>query len=374
MKVSLRYKTTTKRPQKDGSSIRYLRLVQTINRHPKEESIGKFLYDPAKTAEQKKHNKSVMVFVDELVNERKRSLERSTNGLDDLSILEKPFMRVYNDYRELNGRDWKKSERDKWKTCEKHLNDFYPNLTVREINPTVSKQFFLYLCDLIKKNGHSISRNSAVSYIKPYCQVAKDLWQQGILSKDPLHRVKFKGEPKKQAPSLTEEELKIAFNNKPRAEDQQIVNAFLFSCLTGLRVSDIQALRWEHLKKTTEGYYYLHIRMVKTDEPIKIWVSEQGINLMGEPQPPNYRVFPQINGSSSQYTKLQYWMRIDCKIDKIITWHSGRHTFAYRYLRHHKNPVTLMHLLGHKNIETTREYFNYKDEDSRDELINMPKL
>ena len=95
---------------------------------------------------------------------------------------------------------------------------------------------------------------------------------------------------------------------------------------------------------------------------------------MGEPQPPNYRVFPQINGSSSQYTKLQYWMRIDCKIDKIVTWHSGRHTFAYRYLRHHKNPVTLMHLLGHKNIETTREYFNYKDEDSRDELINMPKL
>ena len=374
MKVSVRHKTTTKRVQKDGSSVRYLSIVQTTNGKPQSESLGKYLYDPAKTAEQKKHNKDVKAFVNEFVHERQRLLERSVNGLDDLRILDKPFLKVYNDYRELNGRDWKRSEATKWQVCEKHLNTFLPNLTVREVTSTISKQFYLYLRDLTKKNGQKVSSNTANAYIKPYVTVAKDLWRQGILPKDPLHGIKFKTQAKNQAPSLTEEELQIAFNTKPRPEDQQLVNAFLFSCLTGLRLSDIQALRLEHLRQKTAGDYFLYIKMVKTEEPITIWLSEQAIELMGEPQPPNYKVFPQVNGSSSQYQKLQYWMRIDCKIDKLITWHSGRHTFAYRYLRHHKNPVTLMHLLGHKNIETTQIYFNYRDEDSRLELINMPKL
>lgn len=374
MKVSVRYKTTTKRVQKDGSSIRYLSIVQTTNGKLQTDSLGKYIYDPVETPAQKKHNKDVMAFVNEMVYERQRILERSVNGLDDLRILDKPFLDVYNDYRELNGRDWKRSEVQKWQTCEKHLNTFFPNLTVREVTPVLSKQFYLYLCDLTMSNGQKVSKNTANAYIKPYVAVAKDLWQQGIIKKDPLHGIKFKTQAKNQAPSLTEEELQIAFNTKPRPADQQLVNAFLFSCLTGLRLSDIQELRWENLRQTTAGDHFLYIKMVKTEEPITIWLSDQAIELMGEPQPLNHRVFPQVNGSSAQYQKLQYWMRIDCKINKLITWHSGRHTFAYRYLRHHKNPVTLMHLLGHKNIETTQIYFNYKDEDSRLELINMPKL
>lgn len=374
MKVSVRHKASTKRVQKDGSSIRYLSIVQTTNGKPQTDSLGKYIYDPVKTPAQKKHNKDVMAFVNEMVYERQRILERSVNGLDDLRILDKPFLDVYNDYRELNGRDWKRSEVQKWQTCEKHLNTFFPNLTVREVTPVLSKQFYLYLCDLTMSNGQKVSKNTANAYIKPYVAVAKDLWQQGIIKKDPLHGIKFKTQAKNQAPSLTEEELQIAFNTKPRPADQQLVNAFLFSCLTGLRLSDIQELRWENLRQTTAGDHFLYIKMVKTEEPITIWLGDQAIELMGEPQPLNHRVFPQVNGSSAQYQKLQYWMRIDCKINKLITWHSGRHTFAYRYLRHHKNPVTLMHLLGHKNIETTQIYFNYKDEDSRLELINMPKL
>lgn len=374
MKVSVRHKATTKRNQKDGSSVRYLRLVQTVNGRAEEESIGKYIFDPAKTPAQKKYNKDVMSFVDELVYERKRLLERSVGGLDDLRTLEKSFLEVYKDYRELNGRYWQKAERDKWSICEKHLMDFFPNLSVREVTPTVTKQFWMYLCDLTKTNGLKISKNSARAYIKPYVQVARDLWRQGVLSKDPLHAVKMKTETKTQAPSLTEEELQIAFNTKPRPQDQQLINAFLFSCLTGLRYSDVKGLCWEHLKKTTEGFYYLDVVMKKTGESIIVWLSDQARGLMGEPQPHHHNVFPQINGSSAQYARLEYWMKMDCKINKRITWHSGRHTFAYRYLRIHKNPVNLMYLLGHKNIETTKIYFNYKPEDSREDLINMPKL
>lgn len=375
MKVSVKLYKQSPKTLSDGVSVQYLGIRTTINGNRTQESLGgKFIYVNPKNSEQRKDNKDVLAYVNEIIRDRQFRLERSANGLDDLNQLDRPFLDVYNEYRELNGRDWKKSENDKWNICAKHLNAFYPNLIVRQLTPNLTKGFLNYLYDLKKSNGKSLSKNSANSYIKPYEQVAKDLWQQGIISKSPLNKVKKKTSKKEQAPSLTEEELQIAFNTKPQEGHQQIVNAFLFSCLTGLRHSDLMQLRWANVKKHSNGTPFLHIVMKKTEEPIKIWLSEQAVELIGEPQQLTHRVFPQINKSNHQYGIIKDFIMFTCRIDKRITWHSGRHTFAYRYLRYHKNPVTLMNLLGHKNIETTQEYFNYKPEDSLEELINMPKL
>ena len=375
MKVSVKLYKQSKRTLSDGTQVHYLGIRTTINGDRSQESLGgKYLYVKPKDSKQRKHNKDANAYAQEIIRDRQFKLERSAYGLEDLNQLDRPFIDVYNDYRDLNGRDWKDAENNKWDICAKHLNAFYPNLIVRQLTPTLSKSFLNYLYDLKKSNGESLSRNSANAYMKPYVQVAKDLWQQGILSKDPMNKVKMKTAPKEQAPSLTEEELKIAFNTEPEEGHKMIVNAFLFSCLTGLRLSDLIELRWSNVHKHSNGTPYLNIVMKKTEEPIKIWLSEQALELMGEPQQVSQRVFPQVNKNTYQYDILQKFIMYYCGINKKITWHSGRHTFAYRYLRHHKNPVTLMHLLGHKNIETTQEYFNYKPEDSLEELINMPKL
>ena len=114
--------------------------------------------------------------------------------------------------------------------------------------------------------------------------------------------------------------------------------------------------------------------MQKTETPIKVWLNKQAIELMGEIQNEKQKIFPQVSKHAYQYLKLKEWIKFKCKIDKEITWHSARHTFAYRYLRHHNNAVHLMNLLGHKNISTTMTYFNYKFEDTKEELLNMPKL
>lgn len=375
MKVSVKLNKKSKTTLSDGTVVRYLIIRTTINGKRTEESLGgKYVYEKPKNSQQRKHNKDATAYGEEIAKDKQYRLERSAYGLEDLNQLDRPFIDVYNEYRDLNGRDWKEAENNKWDICAKHLKSFYPDLIVRQLTPTLSKQFLNYLYDLKKTNGKPLSKNSANAYMKPYIQVAKDLWQQGILSKDPMNKVKMKTAPKEQAPSLTEEELKTAFNTQPQEGHQQVVNAFLFSCLTGLRLSDLIGLRWSNLQKHSNGTPYLNIVMKKTEEPIKIWLSEQAIALMGEPQQVSQRVFPQVNTNTYQYDMLQKFIMLNCRINKKITWHSGRHTFAYRYLRHHKNPVTLMHLLGHKNIETTQEYFNYKPEDSLEELINMPKL
>lgn len=375
MKVSVKLYKQTKKTLSNGSCVQYIGIRTNINGKRTQESLGgKFLYPTPKNSEQRKHNKDVLAYATDLIKDKQYRLERSANGLDDLNQLDKPFIDAYNEYRNLNGREWKTAENNKWDICAKHLNAFYPNLIVRQITPTLSKQFLNYLYDLKKRNGKPLSKNSANSYMKAYVQVVKGLWQDGILQKDPMHKVKTKSEPKEQAPSLTEEELQIAFNTEPENNHTQIINAFLFSCLTGLRLSDLIKLRWDNVKKHSSGKPFLSIVMQKTDEPITIWLSEQAEELMGEPQQMSHRVFPQVNKSNYQYDIIQKFIMYYCGINKKVTWHSGRHTFAYRYLRYHKNPVTLMNLLGHKNIETTQEYFNYKPEDSLEELINMPKL
>lgn len=202
--------------------------------------------------------------------------------------------------------------------------------------------------------------------------VAKYLWKSGLLNQDPTLQVKTNTSNKNQAPSLTEEELQAAINTPISKGYEQVRNAWLFACLTGLRVSDLIDLKWEHFINQSDGSILLKKVMWKTKRFIQIYLSEQALELAGEPT--ENRVFPQVNTHAYQYEKLRMWMIGDCGINKRITWHSARHTFAYRYLRHHKNPVNLMHLLGHTNIKTTQIYFNYNVEDTKPELMSMPRL
>lgn len=358
----------------DGTQKIYLNLrynTKGVVKRPPEKT-GKWLYPKPKTSAQRAHNKDAESFVEKLKIERQRELDYSSNGLVDLQKRDGLLSDAFRSYIKDFGSDWGDSERGNYERTLERLNQYAPNASIRRLNPTFSKGFYTYLCSLKKSNGQPLSKNSANVYFAKYKMVAKYLWKSGLLNQDPTLQVKTNTSDKKQAPSLTEEELQVAINTPISKGYEQVRNAWLFACLTGLRVSDLIDLKWEHFINQSDGSILLKKVMWKTKRFIQIYLSEQALELAGEPT--ENRVFPQVNTHAYQYEKLRMWMIGDCGINKRITWHSARHTFAYRYLRHHKNPVNLMHLLGHTNIKTTQIYFNYNVEDTKPELMSMPRL
>ena len=128
--------------------------------------------------------------------------------------------------------------------------------------------------------------------------------------------------------------------------------AFLFSCLCGLRVSDIRKLKWNDLQKSGERIR-IEIKMQKTKEPLYLPISDEALKWL--PQQNEAKgddlIFP-LTHEGTINKILQKWAK-DAGIIKHISFHVSRHTHATMMLTLGADLYTVSKLLGHKNIATT---------------------
>ena len=86
-------------------------------------------------------------------------------------------------------------------------------------------------------------------------------------------------------------------------KSETLKRAFLFSCLTGLRFSDVKALTWDNLQPYGDGSIYIKLRMQKTKQFVNNPVSSEALELIGygrEGNVPEGLVFPGMKVSLTQ--------------------------------------------------------------------------
>ena len=198
----------------------------------------------------------------------------------------------------------------------------------------------------------------------------KQIVKDGILPANLSEGVEaFKqGEPEREF--LTLEELQAVA--KEECEIPQLKTAFIFSCLTGLRWSDIQKLLWSKVQHSNEMGYYIRFRQKKTKGAETLPVSEQAFDLLGDRQDPKERVFKGLKYSAWHNLKLQQWV-MKAGITKTITFHCARRTYATLQLTMGTDIYTVSKLIGHKEIKTTQIYAKII-EDKKKEAANRIKL
>ena len=102
--------------------------------------------------------------------------------------------------------------------------------------------------------------------------------------------------------------------------------AFMFSCLTGIRKSDIEKMRWKEVQQHGE-FTRIIFKQKKTGGQEYLDINPQAASYLGERGKPDDRVFVGFKYSSYMITELRMWA-VRAGITKDITFHSGRHTFA----------------------------------------------
>jgi DNA repair exonuclease SbcCD ATPase subunit len=145
--------------------------------------------------------------------------------------------------------------------------------------------------------------------------------------------------------------------------------AALFSCLTGLRISDVLRLKWENLRIGSDGGYVIDYRIKKTGLEDKLPISKEAYELCGEPS--TGTVFKGLRYSVIGYT-MKEWLEA-AGINKHITFHCLRHTFASLQVSMGSSIYTVSKMLGHKNVTTTQIYADLNDANKRkaSELISL---
>lgn len=238
-----------------------------------------------------------------------------------------------------------------YENTKKILKEFRPNLDFGDFSPELITQFDNYLTVVRKNsNGGKFSRHKNLKTILRLAVIAK------LIEANPYQAFKIK-EAKGNRMRLTFSELitvkDLILSDKHKLlEDNR--KMFLFSCFTGLRFSDVQQLMW---KDISFGEAKLEMKMLKTSDSIRLPLVPDALQILREQR--NHQigetfVFKRITGQAVNRS-LKEIMK-EAKIDKHITYHCARHTFATVNLQIGTDIYQVKDLLGHKNIGVTQIY------------------
>jgi len=197
-------------------------------------------------------------------------------------------------------------------------------------------------------------------------KVLKQAENDKIIKSNPMNEVEKLVESEKQIVFLTEQELHTISNTD--FPNKTLKRAFLFSCHTGLRFSDIKKLQWKEVQ-ISDNKWKIVIHQQKTKGLLEIPLNSTAIALLGTPGKPTEHPFFGLTRGNNASASLKPIMT-KAKINKNITFHSGRHTAATRWLGNGVDIYTVMKLLGHKDIQSTMKYVHLLDSLKDDAIYN----
>lgn len=137
---------------------------------------------------------------------------------------------------------------------------------------------------------------------------------------------------------------------------------FLFSCYTGIAYVDMGRLTTANLERTAEGGMRLRATREKTGVGFEIPLLDLPVRILDKYDglAPEDKLLPMycnstINRSLKTIASL-------CGIDRKLTFHMARHTYATEITLSHGVPIeTVSRMLGHSRIDTTQIYAEVTD-------------
>lgn len=149
--------------------------------------------------------------------------------------------------------------------------------------------------------------------------------------------------------------------------EPRIAYPFLFSCFTGLRLSDVRNLKWSDIRN---GVIFL--RQHKTGEFVQVPIGKNAAKFLRDND--SEKVFHDFPSCEVWFTqKLKDWVA-NAGIKKKVSFHVARHTFATLALGNGADLFTVSKLLGHTKITTTQIYAKVLDEGRKKAVDAIPEI
>lgn len=361
-------KVTLRQRNKNGKISLYLDFYHKGKR--KYEYLRLYLIDKPRSAEERSFNKKTLQLGDSIRAKRQLELQSGIYGFNDTEKINSSFL-IYFEVLAEKRRD-SDGNYGNWISALKHLKNWEKsNVRFADIDNEWLEDLKYYFVHGAKtKQGKNLSKNSCVSYFNKVRAALKQAVKDGIIVRNPAENIEGIKEAETQREFLTLEELKKVV--AAHCEIDVIKNAFIFSSLTGLRFSDIEKLTWSEIQHSEENGYYIRFKQKKTKGQETLPISDDAIRFTGERKDNDKQVFQGLTYSDYNNAKIREWM-IRAGIEKHITFHCARHTYATLQLTLGTDIYTVSKLLGHKSLKTTEVYAKIIDEKKK-EAANRIKL
>lgn len=236
------------------------------------------------------------------------------------------------------------------------------DITLNQLDKAFIEGFEYYL-----SIGRGLKPSTIASTLSTLQSIVLQAVRRGYLDLNPFIGYSYdrpKGEPR----SITRAELQALIALEIAWENYRIVrDLFVFSCFTGLAISDVRNLREEQVV-TEEGELWIKGRRQKTKSPYRVQVL-----------PPALTMIERYRGKRAGFVfdvptedvilNGMHYLRKQLQMDRPLTFHMARHTFASLITLSSGVPLeTVSQMLGHSDLRTTQIYAQVSSERIRQDM------
>ena len=346
MKIHLK-----KRKLKDGRESLYLDFYKDGKRNYEFLKLYIKRGDP--------NNKEILLLAEKIKS--KRLIELANDEYDQISSNKKraSFTKYFEKFVQT---------KPKWSNYEgtlKYLKLFEPeDILFKQINKEWLNNFAEYLS---KETG--LKKNTSFLYFRKVKEVLYKASHQGFIKADIVRQAGNLQREKVARGYLELKEIEKLISTP--SDRPEIKKAFLFSCFTGLRQSDVRNLKWKDISDNV-----IKINQQKTKDRLEIPLGKTALNILKTDNIfhlPESKIFNLPKDRTTINRALTRWFK-SAEIDKKAFYHLSRHTFATLNLTSGNEIYTVSKLLGHKSLKTTEIYSNIIDEKKKQAIDNLPEI
>lgn len=350
---------------------------EVMRKDRKREFLKLYLWQAPRTPIERQQNKEMLELAKKIRFERGQELLESVEGYRLKKDRDINFLDYFQSYIDkYTKKDYRmmiialKRFRDFLQETEDY-NKFVKRLKPEQINKEMVEAYTEYL------QTRSIGEGAKSIYAR-FKKVVKYAVEHDVIIKNPCDGITIKADEQTlKKDILSEEEIKRLIETRHEKGNPNIRRAFIFCLYCGLRFCDVKDLTFANVDYSNK---LLKFEQSKTkghsiNSGVIIPLNDGLLRLIGEPENPQKRnelIFP-LPSYEMCLKSLKRWVK-RANINKNISWHCARHSFAVNILNNGANIKTVASLLGHSSLKHTEKYTRAIDSLKQEAINSLPEL
>ena len=337
------------------------------------ERLGLYLWQAPRSPLERKQNKETLDLAKRIRFERGQDLLESVEGY---RLKKDRIVNFHNWYRSYCD-SYTKTDKGKIRRAHECFVDFLKitpgyDRFVDHIKPEqLTKDMMTGFTEYLQANFNGETPHTLYARFKKVIKAAVD---KDVIRKNPCAGVSIKIDKNKLTKDglSTDEVTRLVATHYSR-ENPDIRRAFIFCLYCGLRWCDVKDLTYANVDYANR---LLRFEQSKTKghssaSGVVIPLNDGLMRLVGSGNR-DERIFP-LPSHTMCLKALRKWVA-KAGIDKHITWHCARHSFATNILSNGANIKTVASLLGHSDLRHTEKYTRAVDSLKQAAIDSLPEL
>lgn len=352
--------------------------TEIIRKDRRKEALQLYLLKNPRTPIERQTNKETLELAKKIRFEREQQLKDTKTGYR-LNTSKK--VNIF-DCMDAYYADYTKKDIRMVKGAINRFKDFiaieYPECKIRIFPEQLNKDLMIKFVEYLQSRGHG---SGAFTYYKRFKKIVRHLVEKNYLPKNPCQGVVCKtDEESLKKDILSVDEMKKLIETTYPQQNKDVRRAFIFCLYTGIRYCDVKDLRYGNVdfynklltfnQKKTEGHSSKSWVTIPLNDGLLSLVGNPEINEDGRQIDTNLFNLP---SQTMCLKSVKKWVK-RAGIQKHITWHCARHSFAVNILNNGANIKTVASLLGHSGLEHTEKYTRAVDELKQKAIDSLPEL